>query len=65
MTERNLTLITGAAGDIGGVSRTMVDMLLEQGHPVRAFVRQDDERAPRSARPGPRSSSATCSTSPT
>ncbi len=23
----------------------MVDMLLEQGHPVRAFVRQDDERA--------------------
>jgi NAD(P)H dehydrogenase (quinone) len=23
----------------------MVDMLLEQGHPVRAFVRRDDERA--------------------
>ncbi|WP_267882950.1 NAD(P)H-binding protein [Streptomyces bicolor] len=37
--------MTGAAGEIGGVSRTMVDMLLEQGHPVRAFVRQDDERA--------------------
>ncbi|MEU0313497.1 NAD(P)H-binding protein [Nocardioides sp. NPDC006273] len=30
---------------LGGVSRTMVDMLLEQGHPVRALVRQDDERA--------------------
>ncbi|WP_345008750.1 NmrA family NAD(P)-binding protein [Streptomyces shaanxiensis] len=30
---------------MGGVSRTMVDILLEQGHPVRAFVRQDDERA--------------------
>ncbi|MET3923102.1 NAD(P)H-binding protein [Arthrobacter sp. UYEF20] len=45
MTERNPILITGAAGEIGGVSRTMVDMLLLQGHPVRAFVRQDDERA--------------------
>jgi NAD(P)H dehydrogenase (quinone) len=45
MTERNLTLITGAAGDIGGVSRTTVDMLLERGHPVRAFVRRDDDRA--------------------
>lgn len=45
MPERNPILITGAAGEIGGVSRTMVDMLLEQGHPVRAFVRQDDERA--------------------
>lgn len=43
--ERNPILITGAAGEIGGVSRTMVDLLLDQGHPVRAFVRQDDERA--------------------
>jgi NAD(P)-dependent dehydrogenase (short-subunit alcohol dehydrogenase family) len=45
MPERNPILITGAAGAIGGVSRMMVDMLLEQGHPVRAFVRRDDERA--------------------
>jgi uncharacterized protein YbjT (DUF2867 family) len=45
MTERNPILITGAGGQIGGVSRLMVDMLLEQGHPVRAFVRRDDERA--------------------
>ncbi|WP_179382003.1 NmrA family NAD(P)-binding protein [Streptomyces sp. SA15] len=45
MPERNPILITGAAGEIGGVSRTMVDMLLEQGYPVRAFVRRDDERA--------------------
>jgi NAD(P)H dehydrogenase (quinone) len=45
MSQRNPILITGAAGEIGGVSRTMVDMLLDQGHPVRAFVRQDDERA--------------------
>jgi uncharacterized protein YbjT (DUF2867 family) len=45
MPERNPILITGAAGDIGAVSRTMIDMLLAQGHPVRAFVRRDDERA--------------------
>ncbi|ELS54924.1 NmrA family NAD(P)-binding protein [Streptomyces viridochromogenes] len=45
MSERDPILITGAAGEIGGVSRTMVDMPLEQGHPVRALVRQDDERA--------------------
>ncbi|EFL27503.1 conserved hypothetical protein [Streptomyces himastatinicus ATCC 53653] len=45
MPERNPILITGAAGEIGGVSRTMVEMLLERGHPVRAFVRRDDERA--------------------
>ncbi|UKA51640.1 NAD(P)H-binding protein [Arthrobacter sp. FW305-123] len=34
-----------AGGQIGGVSRLMVDMLLEQGHPMRAFVRRKDERA--------------------
>jgi NAD(P)H dehydrogenase (quinone) len=45
MSERNPILITGAAGAIGSVSRDMVGMLLEQGHPVRAFVRRDDERA--------------------
>ncbi|GGO00966.1 NAD(P)H-binding protein [Nocardia rhizosphaerihabitans] len=45
MPERDPILITGAAGEIGAVSRTMVEMLLEQGYPVRAFVRRDDERA--------------------
>ncbi|MEQ4725365.1 NAD(P)H-binding protein [Nonomuraea sp. B19D2] len=45
MPERNPILITGAAGEIGGVSRTTAEMLLDQGHPVRTFVRQDDERA--------------------
>ncbi|WP_190813923.1 NAD(P)H-binding protein [Saccharopolyspora pogona] len=45
MPDRNPILITGAAGEIGGVSRTIVEMLLEQGHPVRAFVRRDGERA--------------------
>ncbi|GAB2879592.1 hypothetical protein GCM10027074_54890 [Streptomyces deserti] len=37
MPERDPILITGAAGEIGGVSRTMVDMLIEQGRPVRAL----------------------------
>ncbi|MCQ4119600.1 NAD(P)H-binding protein [Rhodococcus tibetensis] len=45
MSERNPILITGAAGEVGGVSRTMVEMLLDQGYLVRAFVRRDDERA--------------------
>ena len=34
-------LITGA----GGVSRTVVELLLDSGEPVRAMVRRDDERA--------------------
>jgi NAD(P)H dehydrogenase (quinone) len=45
MPEHNPILITGAAGEIGGVSRVMAEMLLDQCHPVRAFVRRDDERA--------------------
>jgi NAD(P)H dehydrogenase (quinone) len=35
MSERNPILITGAGGQVGAVSRVIVDMLLEQGHPVR------------------------------
>lgn len=38
-------LITGAAGEVGSVSTTMVRMLLHEGWPVRAFVRTDDDRA--------------------
>ena len=38
-------LITGAAGEVGSVSTTMVRMLLDAGWPVRAFVRTDDDRA--------------------
>ncbi|MFC5731465.1 MULTISPECIES: NAD(P)H-binding protein [Nocardioides] len=37
--------MTGATDDVGGVSRTIVEMLRSQGHPVRAFVRRDDDRA--------------------
>jgi NAD(P)H dehydrogenase (quinone) len=45
MLKRSPILITGAGGEVGSVSRTMIDMLLENQYPVRAFVRRDDERA--------------------
>jgi uncharacterized protein YbjT (DUF2867 family) len=38
-------LVTGAAGRIGGVGRTVAELLLTQGRPVRAMVRNEDERA--------------------
>jgi NAD(P)H dehydrogenase (quinone) len=38
-------LVTGAAGQLGGVGRTVVSLLLKRGLPVRAMVRREDERA--------------------
>lgn len=38
-------LITGAGGGVGSLSPTVVRLLLEDGWPVRAFVRTDDHRA--------------------
>jgi len=38
-------LVTGAAGRIGAVGRTVTELLLKQGKAVRAMVRQEDERA--------------------
>src|SRR5215467_13471274 len=38
-------LVTGAAGRVGAVGRTVVAMLRERDLPVRALVRRDDERA--------------------
>jgi uncharacterized protein YbjT (DUF2867 family) len=40
-------LITGAAGKVGGVSRSVVEMLLDKGEPVRAMVHREDARAQR------------------
>ena len=40
-------LVTGAAGRVGAVGRTVTEMLLKQGKPVRAMVRNEDERAQR------------------
>src|SRR5436190_8575422 len=38
-------LVTGAAGQLGAVGRTVVGLLLERGLPVRALVRREDDRA--------------------
>ena len=38
-------LITGLPGQVGGIGRTVVDLLRQQGLPVRALVLRDDERA--------------------
>jgi uncharacterized protein YbjT (DUF2867 family) len=38
-------LVTGAAGRVGSVGRTVTEMLLEHGFRVRAQVRVEDERA--------------------
>jgi len=38
-------LVTSAAGRVGGVGRTVTELLLKQGKTVRAMVRNDDERA--------------------
>ncbi|HYP15340.1 MAG TPA: NAD(P)H-binding protein, partial [Bryobacteraceae bacterium] len=38
-------LVTGAAGRVGAVGRTVTELLLKRGRAVRAMVRNDDERA--------------------
>ncbi|GAA5017721.1 NAD(P)H-binding protein [Actinopolymorpha pittospori] len=38
-------LVTGAGGGVGGVGRSVVEMLRERDLPVRAMVHHDDERA--------------------
>ncbi len=38
-------LVTGAAGQLGAVGRTVTSLLLDRGIPVRAMVRREDERA--------------------
>src|SRR5499433_3532606 len=38
-------LVTGAAGRVGGIGRTVTELLLQQGKAVRAMVRSEDDRA--------------------
>jgi nucleoside-diphosphate-sugar epimerase len=41
----NPILVTGAAGRVGAIGRTVTELLLKQGKAVRAMVRSEDERA--------------------
>jgi uncharacterized protein YbjT (DUF2867 family) len=41
----NPILVTGAAGRVGAVGRTVTELLLKQGKAVRAMVRNEDERS--------------------
>ena len=45
MVDNGPILITGAAGQLGAVGRTVTALLLERRLPVRAMVRRDDDRA--------------------
>src|SRR6478609_6293580 len=45
MSSNGPILVTGAAGQLGGVGRTVVGLLLKRGLPVRALVRREDDRA--------------------
>src|SRR5229473_1709381 len=45
MVDDGLILVTGAAGQVGSVGRTVTGLLLDRRFPVRAMVRREDERA--------------------
>jgi uncharacterized protein YbjT (DUF2867 family) len=44
-TNNGQILVTGAAGKLGAVGRSVTRLLLERGLPVRAMVRREDDRA--------------------
>src|SRR5499426_970250 len=45
MADRGPILVTGAAGQLGGIGRTVTRLLLDRGLTVRAMVHREDERA--------------------
>ena len=45
MAGSGYVLVTGAAGQVGAVGRTVTGLLLGRGIPVRAMVRREDDRA--------------------
>src|SRR5262245_7182693 len=45
MADNGSILVTGAAGQLGAVGRTVTGLLLERGLPARAMVRREDDRA--------------------
>ena len=45
MADGGSILVTGAAGQLGAVGRTVTGLLLDRGLLVRAMVRREDDRA--------------------
>ena len=45
MADNGSILVTGAAGQLGAVGRTVTWLLLDRGLAVRAMVRREDDRA--------------------
>ncbi len=45
MADNGSILVTGAAGQLGAIGRTVTSLLLDRGLPVRAMVRREDDRA--------------------
>jgi NAD(P)H dehydrogenase (quinone) len=45
MHDKRPILVTGAAGSVGAVGRTVVDLLRQRSLPVRALVHREDDRA--------------------
>src|SRR3989440_8463838 len=45
MVDNGPILVTGAAGQLGAVGRTVTGLLLERGLPIRAMVHREDDRA--------------------
>lgn len=45
MTRVKPILITGAAGNIGGIGNVLTRLLLKEGKRIRAMVRREDERS--------------------
>ena len=45
MANSGLILVTGAAGQLGAVGRSVTGLLLERKLQVRAMVRREDDRA--------------------
>ena len=42
---RNPILVSGAAGPVGAIGRTVTELPMKQGEVARAMVRNEDERA--------------------
>ena len=45
MVDNGPILVSGAAGQLGAVGRTVTGLLLDRGLRVRAMVRREDDRA--------------------